>query len=378
MTDNYVLQCMIGKGSFGTVYKVTNVFNSKIYAMKKIKTDNILHYEKTSIINELRILSAHKCPFIIKFKTCFYEDGHIHLVTEYASKGDLDMLIKKNSFYKTVFKEHTIWNYFLQTSVALCYLHSLKIIHRDIKPANIFVDANDNIKLGDFGIIKMMKSFMMYGQTQIGTPLYMCPEMYKRERYDTKVDSWSIGCILFELMTLKPPFLAKNIYDLKEKIFKANYGSLHSVSYTRLMKDVLTQLLNVYPRQRVSLFQILQKPGIQKELKNRNISIPTNPEILNTFYLNCSIPKSRKEWNEVVSLFTGLNSTIELGPSEEEEVRKINMAKNLLVNHKNLKVIDESIEKLKREIQNAQKLIVECEKNIADLEEKKLHFIKLY
>ena len=66
-------------------------------------------------------------------------------------------------------------------------------------------------------------------------------------------------------------------------------------------------------------------------------------------------------------MFTGLNSTIELDPSEEEEVRKINMAKNLLVNHKNLKVIDESIEKLKKEIQNAQKLIVEFEKNIADL-----------
>ncbi len=98
------MQSMIGKGSFGTVYKVTNVFNSKIYTMEKIKTDDILHYEKTSIINELRILSSHKCPFIIKFKTCFYENEHIHLVTEYASKGDLDMLIKKNSLYNSVLK----------------------------------------------------------------------------------------------------------------------------------------------------------------------------------------------------------------------------------------------------------------------------------
>ena len=368
---------MIGKGSYGSVYKVMNNYNSKIYALKKIKTDCIFHYEKISIINELRILSAHKCPFIIKFKTCFYENGHIFMVTEYASKGDLGILIKKNLFDKTYFKEHVIWNYFLQTSIALCYLHSLKVIHRDIKPANIFVDADDNIKLGDFGIIKMMKSFMMYGQTQIGTPLYMCPEMYKRERYDTKVDSWSLGCILFELMTLKPPFMAKNIIDLKEKIFRANYDSLHSLSYSKLMKDVLTQLLNVYPRQRVSLFQILQKPGVKKELKSRNLSIQNNPEILNTFYINCCIPKNNKEWNEAVSLFTNLNATIELNSSEIEEIRKINMAKNILVNHKNLKVIDESIEKLKTEIENAKKLIVECEKNIADLEGKKLYFIKL-
>jgi serine/threonine protein kinase len=374
MTSNYVIHSMIGKGSFGSVYKVTNIHNSKMYALKKIKTDCILHYEKTSIINELRLLSAHKCPFIIKFKTCFYENGHIYLVTEYASKGDLGMLIKKNIFYKTHFKEHIIWNYFLQTSVALCYLHSLKVIHRDIKPANIFVDADDNIKLGDFGIIKMMKSFMMYGQTQIGTPLYMCPEMYKRERYDTKVDSWSLGCILFELMTLKPPFMAKSIIELKEKIFKANYGSLNFIPYSKLMKDVLTQLLNVYPRQRISLFQILQKPGVQKELKSRNLYIPNNSEILNTFHINCCIPKNNKEWNETVLLFTSLNATIELNPSEIEELRKINMAKNLLVNQKNLKVIDESIEKLKVEIENAKKLIEECEKNIVDLEERKRHF----
>ena len=87
--------------------------------------------------------------------------------------------------------------------------------NRDIKPANIFIDKYDNVKLGDFGVIKLMKSFMMYGQTQIGTPLYMCPELYKRERYDTKVDNWALGCILYEMMLLKPAFIAKNIYDLK-------------------------------------------------------------------------------------------------------------------------------------------------------------------
>tara|TARA_Y100000991_G_scaffold213271_1_gene198709 strand:- start:100 stop:894 length:795 start_codon:yes stop_codon:yes gene_type:complete len=261
--------------------------------------------------------------------------------------------------------------------VAISYLHSLKVIHRDIKPSNVFVDSDDNIKLGDFGIIKLMKSFMMYGQTQIGTPLYMCPEMYKRERYDTKVDSWSLGCILFELMTLNPPFTAKNMMELKNKIFKAQYDSLKTNVYSTLLKDVLAKLLNVYPRQRVSLFQILQKPGVQKEMKTRRLFIPKTPEILNTFYVNCSVPKSSKEWNETVSLFVGLNTTIKLDSRESNEIEKINNAKNILVNHKNIKVIDESILKLKQEIENAQKLIVEHEKNIKELEEKKMHFIKL-
>ena len=377
MSGYYLIQNMIGKGSYGSVYKVVNTINGRMYALKKIKTDGVQHYEKTSIINELRILSAHKCPFIIKFKTCFYENGHIHLITEYASKGDLSVLIKRNLFYKIQFKEHVLWNYFLQMCVAISYLHSLKVIHRDIKPSNIFVDSDDNIKLGDFGIIKLMKSFMMYGQTQIGTPLYMCPEMYKRERYDTKVDSWSLGCILFELMTLKPPFTANNMVELKNKIFKAQYDSLKTRAYSILLKDVLAKLLIVYPRQRVSLFQILQKPGVQKEMKIRRLFIPKTPEILNTFYINCSVPKTSKEWNETVSLFIGLNTTIKLDSREADEIEKINNAKNILVNHKNIKVIDESILKLKQEIENAQKLIMEHEKNIKELEEKKLHFIKL-
>lgn len=141
--------------------------------MKRLNVTNISHYDKINIVNELRILATHKCPFIVRFKSAIFDNGHIHIITEFASKDDLAGLIKKHKATNTRFSETNIWSYFLQTCIALSYLHNLKIIHRDLKPANIFIDGDDNVKLGDFGIIKIMRSYMMYGQTQVGTPLYI-------------------------------------------------------------------------------------------------------------------------------------------------------------------------------------------------------------
>tara|TARA_B100000214_G_scaffold172208_1_gene123803 strand:- start:5955 stop:7217 length:1263 start_codon:yes stop_codon:yes gene_type:complete len=367
MLHEYTISSIIGKGTYGTVFKVYKKNNKKTYAMKKIKINDITNYEKSNIINELRILSAHKCSFIVKFKTSFIEDGCIYFITEYAEKGDLSSIIKQKSSKNIKIEEHIIWNYFLQTCAALCYLHNLKVIHRDIKPANIFIDADDNVKLGDFGVIKMMKSFMMYGQTQIGTPLYMCPEIYKRERYDSKVDCWALGCLLFELMLLKPPFMAENIIDLKKNIFKGNYGSLHVVPYSLVLKNLLMRLLNVYPRQRISVQEIINQPTIRKELDMRHIHILEKPEILSTFYLTCPIPKTVKGWIDVISLFVSLNSTIEPDKDEAENINNLNVAKERLVKINGCKTIDENIQKLKRDIENAKKMLVEFENALSIL-----------
>ena len=88
----------------------------------------------------------------------------------------------------------------------------------------IIIDGDDNVKLGDFGIIKIMRSYMMYGQTQIGTPLYMCPEIYKRERYDTKVDIWSLGVIIYTLTCGKPPFETPDVKSTYKKIKMCSYN----------------------------------------------------------------------------------------------------------------------------------------------------------
>ena len=373
--SDYTIDKIIGRGSYGIVYKVHRNHTRRAYAMKKIKTIGINLYEKQNIINELRLLSTHKCPFIIKFKHAFVDATNIYIITEYAEKGDLAQLIQQRSKTSAFFEEHIIWNYFLQTCVALCYLHNLKIIHRDIKPANIFIDQHDNVKLGDFGVIKMMKSFMMYGQTQIGTPLYMCPEMYKRERYDTKVDNWALGCILYEMMTLKPAFSAKNIYDLRNNIYRGKIGHAGD-KYSANMQTLLLQLINIFPRQRTSIHSLFKSSFIKHEMELRGIHLSDKTEILPAFFLKCQIPRTSSGWEQVVSLFVDLNATVELNNDEKAEMEIINKAKKSIIFKKTQAKLNQNIEKLQKDIENAKQFIAYSEESLNILLEQKKELMK--
>jgi hypothetical protein len=128
------------------------------------------------VLNEVRILATHICPFIVSFKEVFVRNHDICIATEYAENGDLQNLIKSQEKKKTPFSENTVWYIFLQTAIALDYLHKLNVLHRDVKPANILIDSNNNVKLADVGIAKVMRN-IGYGQTVIGTPLYMSPKV---------------------------------------------------------------------------------------------------------------------------------------------------------------------------------------------------------
>ena len=113
--------------------------------------------------------------------------------------------------------ESLIWSYFIQICYALEYLHKNNIIHRDIKTCNILVSHNNYIKVGDFGVSKILKKGKL-ASTVIGTPVYMSPEIINSNLYDHKIDIWSLGCVLYEMIMLKPPFNSKSIYHLMKNI----------------------------------------------------------------------------------------------------------------------------------------------------------------
>ena len=375
MLSSYQIEKLIGKGSYGFVYKVSNKKTKSVYAMKKIKLTNITHYERVNIVNELRILATHKCPFIVRFKCSFVDNMHIYLITEFAEMGDLANIIKKTKFSKAIIQESKVWTYFLQISIALSYLHELKIIHRDMKPANVFIDGNDNVKLGDFGVVKIMRAYMMYGQTQIGTPIYMCPEIYKRERYDTKVDIWALGCILYEMMHLKEAFSAINMIELKKNIFKGIVYKSNTRFYSVELNDILNKLICVSPRQRHCIKSILSNKAVLEQLKIRKLEFLENVNVETSFYINCVIPKTIHEWHNLVYVFSTLNSTIKLNSEEKIQMDNINMAKNnleykskqtFLLNDINTRII-----KLNDEIMFAKKIIENCNLEIKKLEERK-------
>jgi NIMA (never in mitosis gene a)-related kinase len=120
--------------------------------------------------------------------------------------------------------EDVIWKIFMQIILALkeCHEHKIlgKILHRDIKPGNVFFDANNNVKLGDFGLSRILSEESQYAQTNVGTPYYMSPEQINEASYDEKTDIWSTGCVLYEMVALKPPFLASNHLALATKIIQ--------------------------------------------------------------------------------------------------------------------------------------------------------------
>ena len=101
----------------------------------------------------------------------------------------------------------------MQIVLALRECHNRKegkIIHRDIKPGNVFFDKDNNVKLGDFGLSRVMSNESVYAQTNVGTPYYMSPEQINEAKYDEKTDIWSAGCVLYEMVALRPPFKATN------------------------------------------------------------------------------------------------------------------------------------------------------------------------
>ena len=347
--NDYKIEKLIGKGSYGNVYSAKKISNNKMYAIKKIKVDNISHYEKKNIINELKILASHNCPYIIKFKTAFTHINELCIVTEYAQKGDILQLIKLRKTTGNKFSEDEIMHYFVQICMGINYLHKNNIIHRDIKSANIFIDINNNVKLGDFGIIKILQSYMMYAQTQIGTPLYMGPEIYKRERYNTKADIWSLGCILYELMTLKPAFNAHNIDALKYKIF---YGKFDAVigNYSPQLKNILHVLININPRLRPTIDNLFNIPHIKQYILLMKLDIYNDLNIKQLFYENCIIPRKLNEWNQLIKkLDIVCNDTIKLTPIIKELVKKDN-DQDKKIDKNQINFIDSEIKQLNNDI----------------------------
>lgn len=137
---------------------------------------------------------------------------------EYADAGDLYQKIVKYQGNNTYFEEEEVWSIFLQMVKGLKALHALKILHRDMKSANIFLTNEGIVKLGDLNVSKVAKKGLLY--TQTGTPYYASPEVWKDQPYDHKSDIWSLGCVLYEMITLQPPFRANDMDGLYKKVLK--------------------------------------------------------------------------------------------------------------------------------------------------------------
>ena len=256
----------LGEGAYSTVFKVKRNIDKKIYALKKVKILNLSEKEKENALNEVRILASVKSNFVVSYKEAFFDekDNTLCIIMEFADRGDLYQKIVQHKKSAIFFEESDIWRIFIQLVKGLKSLHDLKILHRDMKSANVFLFSNGSAKLGDLNVSKVAKRGL--GYTQTGTPYYASPEVWKDKPYDNKSDVWSLGCVLYEMITLRPPFRAQNMEGLFNKVCKGQFSRIPE-RFSDDLFHVVQFLLQVNPNSRPSCEQILNHPIVQKRIE---------------------------------------------------------------------------------------------------------------
>ncbi|EAL72757.1 protein serine/threonine kinase [Dictyostelium discoideum AX4] len=274
--DQYEILGALGKGSFGVVSKIKRKEDGRVLVWKEICYENMQEKEKQLLVNEVNILQKLKHQNIVRYYDRIIDkpSSRLYIIMEHCSGGDLSQLIKKCRNERTYMDEEVIWRTLLQILSALQEIHNRKdgvILHRDIKPGNLFLDENKNIKLGDFGLAKILNE-SLYAHTFVGTPYYMSPEQIHGLKYNERSDVWSVGCLIYEMATLSPPFEATNQAQLTSKIQVGRYNPIPS-QYSEHLSKVISLMINVDPKSRPNVNELLGYSFISFKVKERKLNI---------------------------------------------------------------------------------------------------------
>ncbi|XP_032874183.1 serine/threonine-protein kinase Nek1 isoform X2 [Amblyraja radiata] len=261
--DKYTKVNKIGEGSFGKAILVTSNENGRQYVIKEISISRMSNKEREESRREVAVLANMKHPNIVQYKESFEESGCLYIVMDYCEGGDLFKRI--NTQKGILFPEEKILDWFVQICLALKHVHDRKILHRDIKSQNIFLTKDGTVQLGDFGIARVLNSTVELARTCIGTPYYLSPEICENKPYNNKSDIWALGCVLYEMCTLKHAFEAGNMKNLVLKIIRGSYPPV-SVHYSYDLRNLMSQLFKRNPRDRPSVSSLLQKPFLVKRV----------------------------------------------------------------------------------------------------------------
>ena len=269
---------LLGKGAFGKVNLALHVLTGRLVAIKSINKAKLMNErQKRKISIETTIMKTlSKSNNIVKVFETYETKKHYCIVMEYICAGDLLSYIKKRG----KLTEQIAKFIFKQIVLALQYIHSHNIVHRDIKLDNILIDLDNNIKICDFGVSKIIKNNEPMIE-QCGTPAYIAPEILLNKGYNGfGVDIWSSGVVLYAMLSGTVPFKGNNIKDLHDLIIKGEYTPIKDISKeaTHLIKCIL----EVDPKKRISTKEILVHPWINDVDLNywKNQNLFTNAEYI--------------------------------------------------------------------------------------------------
>ena len=239
---------LLGRGSFGEVILVRLKANNKVYAMKMLNK-MVLKIKKQEfhIKTERDLMVKVHCPFIVNIKTAFQDTNKLYIVSEFMQGGD--MFFHMYNGQNKVFNNEKTKFYIMELVLALECLHKQNMVYRDLKPENILIDSKGHLKITDFGLSKILDSDSEKAFTICGTPQYLAPEILKKKGYNKSVDWWSLGCVMYEMLTGKLPFPIKKGGKINLKIYENEVFYPNSINSTA--KDLLQNLLVVNPNKRL-------------------------------------------------------------------------------------------------------------------------------
>ncbi|KAJ7951399.1 Kinase family protein [Quillaja saponaria] len=219
LIGDYILGPRIGSGSFAVVWRSTHRHSGLVVAVKEIDKKQLSQKVSENLLKEISILSTINHPNIIRLFEAIETKDRIYLVLEYCNGGDLANYIHRHGKVSETIARH----FMRQLAAGLQVLQEKHLIHRDLKPQNLLLastEATPLLKIGDFGFAR---SLMPQGlaDTLCGSPLYMAPEIILNQKYDAKADLWSVGAILFQLVSGRPPFNGNSQVQLFQNILTA-------------------------------------------------------------------------------------------------------------------------------------------------------------
>ena len=257
----------LGKGSYGAAILVELRSNSsQKFVIKEIVIGHLKMSEQNAAKMEAEVLHQMSHSNITMYVESFVESSKLYIVMEHADGGDLTAAIAKRRKNAQRWPEDEVMRIFVQLCLALKHVHEANILHRDLKCQNVFLTTKGIVKLGDFGIAKVLDASEDQARTQIGTPYYLSPEICESKPYGRKSDVWSLGVILFELLTLEMPFQASSLPALVHRICSTepSYDKIKASGnglverYSDNMLLLVKSMLNKDPELRPTVKQLVK------------------------------------------------------------------------------------------------------------------------
>ena len=267
--------------NFAIVLKVRRKSDNEIYAMKRVKLGDLGEKEKKKVLKEVRIMASLQHQNILAFKEAFFdEDNCLCIITEFAEGRDILTKIKENKKFRTTFTEDEIWDYLIQMLRGLNYLQSNNILHQEIGSANILL-SRGVAKLGYIYVSTI--SHHRLGVAHCETPYYACPELWQFKPYTSISDVWSVGCVVYEMAALRPPFMDKSVKLHIEKVINCPFPPIPT-GYSTDLSTIISLMLQVNPVKRPNSSKLLKLDLVRRH-DREHLTSPGIPGLPNSLQI---------------------------------------------------------------------------------------------